>query len=274
VDRFTFRRILANVSDGQLHAYEDFLKKVQLLTPLSSRERSKIAEALDEVSFEKDEVICKQGDVGDCLYILRTGEVVCDIDGQEVKRYHEGDYFGERALIKDEPRAATLTASAPITALKLDRTAFSLLLGPLEDIMNKRVQSYESFNRSESKADLSVIDTSSSGGAIDMPPQEDIRKEHLVVIGTLGKGSFGHVQLVKDSRTGKTYALKAVSKQQIVQTGQQGHVMSEKRVMAMLNHPFLIRLHATYKDRDRLYFLLEPSLGGELFSVLRARLDR
>ncbi len=47
--------------------------------------------------------------------------------------------------------------------------------------------------------------------------------------------------------------------------------MSEKRVMAMLNHPFLIRLHATYKDRDRLYFLLEPSLGGELFSVLRAR---
>ena len=47
--------------------------------------------------------------------------------------------------------------------------------------------------------------------------------------------------------------------------------MSEKKVMAALNHPFLTRLYTTYKDKNRLYFLLEPSLGGELFSVLRAR---
>jgi len=45
--------------------------------------------------------------------------------------------------------------------------------------------------------------------------------------------------------------------------------MSEKHVMAVLNHPFLIRLFNTYKDRTKLYFLLEPSLGGELFTVLR-----
>jgi len=54
-------------------------------------------------------------------------------------------------------------------------------------------------------------------------------------------------------------------------TGQQGHVMSEKRAMELFSHPFLIRLFATYKDKNRLYFLLEPSLGGELFSVLRER---
>lgn len=44
--------------------------------------------------------------------------------------------------------------------------------------------------------------------------------------------------------------------------------MSEKRVMASLDHPFLIKLHATFKDEYKLYFLLEPSLGGELFSLL------
>lgn len=43
VDRFTFRRILANVSDTQIHEYLDFLKKVDLLTPLSSREREKVS---------------------------------------------------------------------------------------------------------------------------------------------------------------------------------------------------------------------------------------
>ena len=62
-----------------------------------------------------------------------------------------------------------------------------------------------------------------------------------------------------------------MSKAQIVATGQQGHIMSEKRAMAALDHPFIVKLHATYKDRDRLYFLLEPVIGGELFSVLRER---
>jgi len=41
--------------------------------------------------------------------------------------------------------------------------------------------------------------------------------------------------------------------------------------MAALKHPFLVQLFATYKDQDRLYFLLEASLGGELFSVLREK---
>jgi serine/threonine protein kinase len=97
-----------------------------------------------------------------------------------------------------------------------------------------------------------------------------IHLKDLRVLGTLGKGSFGHVQLVMDT-AGKTYALKAVNKLQIVQTKQQGHMISEKRVMEQLNHPFLVKLYTTFQDRDRIYFLLEPSLGGELFSVLRVR---
>jgi len=47
--------------------------------------------------------------------------------------------------------------------------------------------------------------------------------------------------------------------------------MNEKRVMESVKHPFCIRLFATFKDKNRLMFLLEPALGGELFSVLRSR---
>ena len=57
----------------------------------------------------------------------------------------------------------------------------------------------------------------------------------------------------------------------IVETGQQGHIISEKSVMSEMDHPFLIKLYATYQDNDRLFFLLEPCLGGELFTILRAR---
>jgi CRP-like cAMP-binding protein len=265
VDRFTFRRILANVSDAQIQEFEAFLKQVELLAPLSGRERSKVAEALEEESFKAGAEIIKQGDIGDCMYILRSGETVCSIDGKEVARYKDGDYFGERSLIKDEPRAATIKCHTACTVLKLDRTAFSLLLGPLEDIMTNRVKRYNT----ETKLELDAEEAERKAAVAALsgaPPRGELQ-----VIGTLGKGSFGHVQLVQYPPTGQIFALKAVSKQQIVQTGQQGHIMSEKRVMAMLDHPFLIKLHGTYKDPDRLFFLLEVCLGGELFSVLRAR---
>ena len=55
----------------------------------------------------------------------------------------------------------------------------------------------------------------------------------------------------------------------IVETRQQGHILSEKRAMCAFDHPFIVKLHATFKDRDRLYFLLDAVLGGELFTVLR-----
>jgi serine/threonine protein kinase len=103
--------------------------------------------------------------------------------------------------------------------------------------------------------------------------RDDIDMKDLETLGTLGKGSFGHVTLVKwkKSPDGETFALKAVSKAQIVETGQQGHIMSEKKVMSTMKHPFLVCLHATFKDADRLYFLLDPILGGELFTILRKR---
>lgn len=57
-----------------------------------------------------------------------------------------------------------------------------------------------------------------------------------------GRGSFGLVELVKHKPTGNTYALKGVSKAQIVNTGQQEHIISEKKVMSMLDSQFMVKL--------------------------------
>lgn len=262
VDRFTFRRVVTDLSSRKLGTYVQFLSNVDLLTPLAQYEREKIAEALEEESYKAGSVIMRQGEKGDFMYIVHSGEVVItrsDNGGaeKEVNRAKKGGYFGERALVKNESRAATITAVTDVNLLKLDRNAFALLLGPLEDIMKKNIERYERKEPAQKE---------------EAPSNSDkVEFNNLHVMGTLGKGSFGHVQLVQDKTTGKTYALKAVSKAQIVQTGQQGHIMSEKRVMAVMKHPFLVRLFATYNSRDRLYFLLEPSLGGELFSVLREK---
>lgn len=75
VDRFTFRAILTNMSMAQLKKYEQLLKGVDLLTPLSTMERSKVAEALEPIQYEHGDVVCRQGDPGACMYIIMHGKV-------------------------------------------------------------------------------------------------------------------------------------------------------------------------------------------------------
>jgi serine/threonine protein kinase len=48
-------------------------------------------------------------------------------------------------------------------------------------------------------------------------------------------------------------------------------MVNERRAMMALQHPFLVRLYSTFQDRHSIYLVLEVSLGGELFSVLRSR---
>ena len=47
--------------------------------------------------------------------------------------------------------------------------------------------------------------------------------------------------------------------------------MNEKQLLEMCDHPFLLRLAATFQDEEEIYMLLELALGGELFSVLREK---
>lgn len=96
------------------------------------------------------------------------------------------------------------------------------------------------------------------------------------IITILGIGSFGKVLLVRDPNNFKTYSLKKISKNNVIQNRQQQHIMNERSVMALINrsnkkhkNTFCCKLYGLYQDEYYLYFLMEPLLGGELFTLLR-----
>jgi cGMP-dependent protein kinase len=96
--------------------------------------------------------------------------------------------------------------------------------------------------------------------------------KNLRIIGRLGNGAFGLVRLVEDDRNpGQTYALKAVSKLKVVRSKQESHLINERRILLRVKHPYVTRLYDTYQDDRSVFFLLEPCLGGELFTILRSR---
>ncbi len=55
----------------------------------------------------------------------------------QVKQYGPSDYFGERALLKSEPRAANVIAQSELKVATIDRDSFMRLLGPLDTILQK-----------------------------------------------------------------------------------------------------------------------------------------
>jgi NTE family protein len=82
--------------------------------------------------FAAGEVICRQGDVGESLFIIERGIMQVTVQGgnrpQTIARLRRGEVLGELSLIIDEPRTATVTAIVPSEALELSRDAFASLL--------------------------------------------------------------------------------------------------------------------------------------------------
>lgn len=70
---------------------------------------------------------------------------------KEITRYKEGDYFGERALMVNEPRAANVIAITDCKLVSLDRHSFKRLMGPIDDVMRRRMETYEHFCENQKK---------------------------------------------------------------------------------------------------------------------------
>ncbi|KAI0009950.1 camp-dependent protein kinase regulatory subunit [Xylariaceae sp. FL0662B] len=137
LDRVTFRRILMESTFARRRLYESFLEEVPLLSSLTPYERSKIADALETKKFPAGHTIIKQGDIGTSFFLLESGEADAYKDGEPVKHYKKGDFFGELALLNDAPRAADVISTTEVKVATLGKSAFARLLGPVEGIMRR-----------------------------------------------------------------------------------------------------------------------------------------
>ncbi len=78
--------------------------------------------------YDKGEVIFRQGDAGNCMFVIQKGEVeaVAEADGRQIRLRTMGpnDFFGEMALFERETRTATIRAIKPTRILTIDKKNF------------------------------------------------------------------------------------------------------------------------------------------------------
>lgn len=161
-----------------------------------------------------------------------------------------GDFFGDKSVKGDPNHVSSHKAvcESKVSAWVLSRDDIEAVVGDLD-----RLGATGKFEKHKRQRTTSLASL----------------KKHKV----LGQGAFGKVWLVshgKGSSSGdkQAFALKTISKAQIVDSGLVKAVQREKELLHILNHPFLLGLEDAFQDASYLYLLLPVIPGGELYDVL------
>ena len=142
VGRRHFRRVISEMENGMRNMQIKFLQNISLFQNLNSKVMGRIAEAMKVAKYEDGDRIIKQGDIGEEFFMIKSGNVIVtqktgkgEVE-KTLTRSGPGDYFGELSLIKNQPRAASVTATGPIECFTLDRKNFNEVLGPLQELLD------------------------------------------------------------------------------------------------------------------------------------------
>lgn len=136
------------------------LSKVELLRSLPPEEMEELLPYVTPVKFQARQVIFRQGDDGDALYLIDSGEIDIVVGDEKrrtrarsphsspkrLARLGQGKSFGEMALLIAEPRSATAIAVTDCTLLKISKEDFDELIqkshrlrAAVEDLNSKRL---------------------------------------------------------------------------------------------------------------------------------------
>mmetsp|Transcript_37729 Transcript_37729/g.117624 ORF Transcript_37729/g.117624 Transcript_37729/m.117624 type:complete len:926 (-) Transcript_37729:116-2893(-) len=216
------------------------VKKVHIFRHLSQEQTNKLVKSFVLQRYRKGAHVIKQAEVGSSFFVIANGEVSVMIDSKLVRTLGKNAYFGERALLFDEPRTATVEVLSNEAELwSIEKSTFSQIVkGNMQQELMHRIR---------------LQDTSVT--------LKDLR--HIKVIGA---GAAGVVRLVRHKKTQMRYALKRVMKQH-------GKIPDEvKRECDLLketDHPFIMTLVNTFETAKSVYILTELITGGELHGAIR-----
>jgi serum/glucocorticoid-regulated kinase 2 len=89
--------------------------------------------------------------------------------------------------------------------------------------------------------------------------------DDFTILKVVGKGSYGKVLLVKKNDDNKTLAMKVLKKKHMIKRNQVQHTKTERSILELVKHPFIIQLKYAFQNEAKLYFVVDYCPGGELF---------
>jgi len=247
------------------------LRSVEALKELTLSQLQRLYDALSELRVSKDQNVIVEGEPGNDFYVIMDGSAKVykkesdkpDAKEMELMSLGKFDYFGERALFNDAPRAATVRAVEEMKLLQIGRETFEQVLGSLEDIIKYNCR------KREEAAHQTYLQRQAEG-MLHASPQE------FEPVARLAANEVSDLYVVKRkpkidedapaSATGTERLLvRVVSKKKTTEENLRSRVMSEiKLVGDMLPSAFIPSLLATFSDKHRMYAVMGCILSMEL----------
>lgn len=106
----------------------EILKNIPFFSELSDEDLQQIAEKVQMQYYPAEHVIFNQGDPGDIMYVIKRGQVQVVRNQEVVALLKDGAFFGEMALVSDEPRNATVRTVSDAEVLTINKFEFMRLM--------------------------------------------------------------------------------------------------------------------------------------------------
>jgi cAMP-dependent protein kinase regulator len=145
VDQQTFRRTVTRHAQKESSELKGLIRKITLFKDLDETTVSRFIHSMTTVFWKEGDRIVQKGEEGTVFYIIKEGTVKCHDIGLGESTFEDlvlgpGNWFGERAILTGEPRAANVTALSSCTTLAMDRQSFEETIGPLQGLMEREMR--------------------------------------------------------------------------------------------------------------------------------------
>ena len=229
----------AQTKSNQLNSFGN----ISLFRILSDEKIEFLQNNLKIEKFQNGKKIINQGDVGDKLFIIKSGRVDFFVNSRYIRSLNDGEDFGAKSLIlSSDKRTATAIANGEVQCYTLTAKVFKSILEP---------NLYEYFTNKFALED----------NTIELKDLDNIKE--------LGSGNFGSVNLVRNKKNKQFYAIKALDLEQIKLENLEECVELEKNVLLKTDHPFIMKMVKYLKNENYIFFINEYIKGKELWEVIR-----
>jgi hypothetical protein len=176
---------------------------------------------------------------------------------QELMELGAGQYFGERALLTNAPRAANVVARGPVKALYINRDAFEEVLGPLQAIIDEDRKWREKKARDKQMA-------AEKEGLVN------VNLASFALHGVCAEPDWGQYVAALHNVKKQEYTIKACSKQHAVSSNLVAKVMCEKNLLCELatHNAFVPTSLAFFQDDSYLYTVYKLKITTTLAALL------
>ena len=106
----------------------DLIRHVPLFSGCSKKELERISMIADEIDFRSGKTLIKEGASGREFFVLAEGTAEISRKGKRIDTAGPGEFFGEMALLTDQPRNATVTTTSDVDALVITASSFRSLV--------------------------------------------------------------------------------------------------------------------------------------------------